>query len=89
MKRAYILMTPEFIADLCKPCDKRTLSIESDIPEDALFITAEYSDSLQCFRVIFEHDSFDDIPEGTRIPQMSPPEFTQYYGDWHTTESEI
>ena len=79
MKRAYILMTPLFLADLCKPSDKRTISIKSDVPKNATFITAEYSDSKQCFRVIFEHDSFEDIPEGNLIPMMEAPVFTCYY----------
>ena len=80
MKRAYILMEPLFIAALCKPMEKRTFSIKSDIPEDALFITAEYSDSQQCFKVIFEHESFDDIEEGQKIPRIDSPRFTRYIG---------
>lgn len=79
MKRAYVLMTPEVVADLCKPQEKIITSIKSEVPVDAIFITAEYSDSLQCFRVIFEHDSFDDISEGNRIPRIDPPEFTKYF----------
>lgn len=72
-------MTPGLVADLCKPHDKKTFSATSDIPADALFITAEYSDSLQCFRVIFEHYSFEDIPEGSRIPRKEGPKFTTYF----------
>ena len=70
-----------FLADFCKPMNKRTFSIESDIPKDAIFITAEYSDSLQCFRVIFEHESFEDILEGNRIPMKNGAKVTEYYGD--------
>ena len=81
MKRAYVLMTPLLVADLCKPMAKRTLSIDSVIPEDALFITAEYSDSSQCFKVIFEHNSFLDIPEGTLIPMKRGPQVTRYPED--------
>ena len=81
MKRAFVLMDPAFVAGLCKPSGFRTYSIESEIPEDAVFITAEYSDSLQCFRVIFEHESFEDIPEGTQIPRKKAPAFTRYYED--------
>lgn len=79
MKRAYVLATPMLIADLCKPRKKTTYSTKSEVPEDAIFITAEYSDSKQCFRIIFEHDSFEDIPEGTRIPELKTPMFTKYY----------
>lgn len=79
MKRAFVLVTPDFIANMCKPSEKITISTESEVPKDAIFITAEYSDSLQCFRVIFEHDSFDDIPEGNRIPMLDKPRFTKYY----------
>lgn len=80
MKRAYVLMTPIFIADLCK---WRTISSKtdgSDIPKDAKFITAEYLDSRLAFKVIFEHDSFKEIPEGAEIPRMNPPNFTYYHG---------
>ena len=79
MKRAYVLITPLAIANLCKLRGKETFSIESEIPEDALFITAEYSASQHCFKIIFEHDSFEDIPEGVRIPMKNKPQFTKYF----------
>ena len=78
MKRAYVLITPIAIADICKPSEKKTISTESKIPEDAVFITAEYSDHYQAFRLIFEHDSFEDIPEGNKIPMIESPIFTSY-----------
>jgi len=80
MKRAYVLMSPLFIAEMCKPSEKKTISAESDIPDDASFISAEYLSSRQCFQVIFEHDSFDDIPEGNPIPQKRGPVFTKHHG---------
>jgi len=79
MKRAYVLITPNVVADICKPSKKITFSTDSEVPEDAVFITAEYSDCSQAFRVIFEHDSFEDVPEGHRIPQINSPIFTRYF----------
>ena len=80
MRRAYVLISPCIIGYFCKSGkNARTLEIESDVPEDAVFITADYSDSLQAFRVIFEHSSFEDIPEGCRLPMLKNPTATQHF----------
>jgi len=78
MKRAYVLMTPEFIGDICKPSEPGYLfKIKSIIPIDAQFITASYSYEHGSFMVIFEHDSFEDILQGNRMPSLACPEFTK------------
>ena len=78
MKRAMILATKEFIGSICKQSGKQTLSVNSPIPEDAEFIDARFSFERQAFMICFEHESFDDIPEGLELPILDNPEFTKY-----------
>ena len=77
MKRACITATPEFLAGLCKPVKKLTLSIDSDLPDDAVFVGTEYLGGL--FYLVFEHDSFEDIDisDGIKYPILKPPVFTE------------
>lgn len=73
MRRAYITITPEFLAEICKPSKPRIVSVDSVVPEDAKFITSEYNPLRDCYRVLFEHDSFDVVPEGNTAPRLESP----------------
>ena len=78
MKRAYVLITPEFISNLCKQYDPGYhFKVDGGIPDDAKFITAYWSDDYRAFKVIFEHDSFKDIPPREEIPALRCPIFIQ------------
>ena len=78
MKRAYVLVHPELIGDFCKPTEKGYhFKIKSVIPGDAQFITAQYSFDHQAFKVLFEHDSFRDIPAGEMMPVLGCPTFVK------------
>jgi len=81
MKRAYVLITPEFLETICRPTENYTISIESTVPIDAEFISATFMHEKDCFYVLFEHDSFANIPEGEMYPQIEKIIFTQIRTD--------
>jgi len=78
MKRAYVSICPEFITDLCRQSDPGYhFKVGGGIPEDAKFIHVYWSFEYQIFKVLFEHDSFTDIPSGEEIPFLNSPTITQ------------
>ena len=81
MKRAIVLVSPEFIGQFCKPLKKTAITIHGSVPNDAKFITANFSNSSQCFEVFFEHDSFEDIPEGVLLPILNSPAIEKHLED--------
>lgn len=82
MRRAYIKVTPSFFGGIVRPSGDKVFSVDSDVPEDAKFIDAHYDPMFGCFRVYFEHESFQDIPEGCEIPELDHPLIT-----YHTNKS--
>jgi len=43
------------------------------VPQDAKLVSISYNQATCCIIAIFEHESFTDIPEGSIIPEISPP----------------
>ena len=66
MKRMGFRVTPRMMEYFSK---KGTIRIkESSIPENARWVSAFFDGLTQDFVVIFEHESFEDLPEGCYIP---------------------
>lgn len=79
MKRACILVHPDFLGDICKQSEEKIWSVDSPIPQDAKFVGAEYSFIRGAFIVSFEHDSFEDIPKCVEMPILECPIFKIRY----------
>lgn len=58
-----ILVTGECVAGLART-GSVFLSVESEIPETAKFVTSWFSDSHRSFVCVFEDDSFPEVREG-------------------------
>jgi hypothetical protein len=58
-----LLVTGECVAGLART-GSVFLSVESEIPETAKFVTSYFSDSHRSFVVVFEDDSFPEVREG-------------------------
>ena len=68
MKAKIVQVTPEFIGQLCKTTtDCLILSVEG-VPEDARFISVYWDDNTRCFKCVFEHETFEDVPDGNVLP---------------------
>ena len=72
MKRAYILVTPIALGYMFRE-SKKAFMVKSPIPIDADFISACYNHCRSCFEVVYEDDSFEDVPEGNKLPLMRAP----------------
>lgn len=80
--RAY-LITGELVAEMMRT-GSRTISVTSDIPETARFVTAEWDDDGQQFICVFQDDSFEEWQGGDIVPVGECPilrsiEHTQNY----------
>lgn len=68
MRRLYgFYMTPEVLGVFCRD-GVRTLQVVSPVPHDAKFWTSWFDPSRNAYVVVFEHDSFQAVPEGATIP---------------------
>ena len=77
-KRAYILVKPDMFGEIFKNGNESEwLQINSLIPEDAEFISSFYDFERGSFMVLYQHESFEDIPEGKKYPQIRPPFITK------------
>jgi hypothetical protein len=73
MRRVYVTVTPEFVGVICKDSLPRIVSIKSALPADAEFISTWWNPERACFHVLYEHESFEDIPEGDKYPEIEAP----------------
>lgn len=70
MRRRYYKISEEAIASLLLTRGPETISVDG-VPADAELISIVHYPLERQAMVIFEHDSFDDLPEG--IPYMPGP----------------
>lgn len=47
--------------------------VESNIPDDAEFIIAEWDSSRHVFQFIYQHPDWDSVPDGEQIPFLDKP----------------
>lgn len=66
MRRKGILITPQCLDYFCKKGKFEIL--DSPIPKNAKFISSYYDEERMSFVVIFEHSSFEPIPERGSMP---------------------
>lgn len=71
MRLVLVHIPSEYLADLCRTRGSETISIEG-VPVDAEFMSVHYSDDCRSVLVTFKHESFEDIPDGERIPRFTP-----------------
>lgn len=68
MRRLYgFVVTGEVIADFARS-GKRTIQVESPVPESATFFKAYFDHARNAFVCVFEDDSFSSVSEGALIP---------------------
>ena len=64
---AYVDISPKELAAIVCP-GVREISVNSEIPSDAIFVTAHITVDSNQIRALFEHPSFELVPDGARIP---------------------
>ena len=67
-----IIVAGEIVAEFARH-GKRTIEIESVIPESARFVSAHVDTQANGISVIFEDASWDEVPLGGMIPLLPPP----------------
>ena len=77
------LITKFFRQDIIHP----SIKILKGLPADALLRDAEMGDFGRTVELTFQHDSFDDLPEGASIPVMACE--IQNYGPLSQTLSDL
>ena len=77
MKLGKIRINPANLASIFKD---GTFSIKhSPIPPSAKFVYAYWDNEILCFYIVFEDESFQEIPEGGLIPTLENV-VIKYYG---------
>jgi len=76
-KRKLVLATPELIAEMFKSTKDCVFFHIEGVPKDAQYIGITHSNERNCFYICFEHDSFENIPFGDKIPIIKI-KFTKY-----------
>lgn len=74
-RRAVVLLKPEIFLEFCKS-GKKTLTVKSDIPMDAVFEGVEYSPSRDVWILAFSSPELPKIPYNTILPELPPVEIT-------------
>ena len=68
MKLGKIRINPVYLANIFKD---GTFTIKhSPIPSSAKFLYAYWDNEIRCFYIVFEDESFQEIPEGGLIPTL-------------------
>lgn len=49
-----------------------TLSVQEGVPDDARFERADYDFTTDCFRFLFSHPDWEEVPPNTRYPELFP-----------------
>jgi hypothetical protein len=70
MRRRYYKITDNLIAWMLKTRGPETMSVDG-VPEDATFISIHHEPLKRLTYVLYEHESFEDIPDG--VPYMTGP----------------
>lgn len=72
MRRRYYKVSDELIASLLVTRGPQTTSIEG-VPADAKLISLHHDPLNRVTNVVFEHESFEDLPEGVSyMPGPNP-----------------
>jgi hypothetical protein len=66
------IVTGQVIAEFCAKGERR-VSVQSDIPEEAIFRFAYFANERNAFICVFEHESFYPIADGALIPIFPGP----------------
>lgn len=66
-RRALVRIDSFFISCLCR---STTIEIKSPVPSGAKYIGTNYDPRRDCYFVCFEHESFDLIPIGDKLPVL-------------------
>lgn len=71
MRRVRIInVLPEFFGQMCRSTGDDCLIISvKGVPSDAKFLAAYYNYERNVFQCKFEHESFEDVPEGCMCPE--------------------
>jgi len=64
LKRAYITISPNVVSKICS-------GLFSKLPKDAKPIRADVDFKTNLLRIAFEHESFEEVPEGQEMPQVT------------------
>ena len=67
MKIKKVSMTRQFLCGLVTKGVIHYFKIIRGIPADAVMIDCHYNHQIHCLDLIFEHPSFDDLPEGSTL----------------------
>lgn len=71
----YIAITPDIIVDILynhsKYLDGRVIiPIIEGLPENCQVIGVDYDFLIQAFRLVLQHESFEEVPDGEIIPKL-------------------
>lgn len=72
-RRAFMVFTQESFKDLLmmgSTDPSRYFQIITDLPPDAKLVAVHYDYVRQGFAMVFEHESFDRVPEGCMLPML-------------------
>lgn len=75
---ATIQLTAEILLEFCKS-GKKTLTVESDIPQDAVVVGANYNAAWDAWELAFTSPSLNEVKTSSLIPILPPPSFTIEY----------
>lgn len=79
MRLAKLRWSGDLAIDICKESDRAFMKVvECPLPLDARFVRA-FTDEDGWIWLIAESESFQDVPEGARIPELKPPRFTREF----------
>ncbi len=73
MRRAIIKLTPPLLGQFLYSGTHHFI-VESGLPDDAKFISAWFQLDDDAFHVLYESESFKDIPEGCCYPYLPLPD---------------
>jgi hypothetical protein len=80
MKRATLLISPPLLIELFKAGPARTFEILNyPLPEDARFVDVSYISSEGAIALVLESETFNDIPEKGKPPDLPNPEVRVVY----------
>lgn len=85
-----VLINPQKLYDWMRPIEVedgifRHLDVAREVPRDANLVNVHFSYEYHAFQFLFEHPSFDEVPEGERIPILR----TTYKTERYVRESDV
>lgn len=69
LRRVLVEVTPQVFGELCKSTGEECIFYHIEgIPKDSKFVGCNYDMERQCFYVCFEHESFEEVEIGHKLP---------------------